>query len=187
MKAAIRATDPLRTLATSGLVKGLRSDGCTSMEPSVKNAAALLLTHWAAEAPSYGRAVVHGETEVSALETRFGVNAPASFRTYLLAACSTFDDGGEMDTSYNAWWGLDRIISVRDGYDQDLTNAGLRREAATSLIFADHMVWCMAWAICCGQGPNYGRVFIINEPTRFVADDFATFVAEYVKEPSHLL
>ena len=158
-----------------------------SVEPSVKNAAALLLAHWTAEVPSYGRAVVHGETEVRALEARFGVNVPAPFRTYLLAACSTFDDGGEMDASFNAWWGLDRIIAVRDGYDHDLKNAALSGGAATSLIFADHMLLCMAWAICCGQGPNYGRVFVINEPARFVADDFATFVAEYIKEPSHLL
>jgi len=154
---------------------------------SVNKPSALLLAHWAAEVPSYGRAVVHGEPEVRALEERFGLKVPVSFRTYLLVACSTFDDGGEMDASDNAWWGLDRIIPVRDGYDHDLKNADLSDEAATSLIFADHMVWCMAWAICCGHGPNYGRVFVINEPARFVANDFATFVAAYIKEPWNLL
>ena len=146
----------------------------------------MLLSHWAAEVPPYRRAVYHGETEVRALEARFGLTMPASFRTYLLVACSTFDDGGEMDASDNAWWGLDRLVAVREGYDHDLRNTALTKEAPTSLIFADHMVWCMAWAICCGQGQNYGRVFVINEPARFVADDFANVVAEYVKAPSRL-
>lgn len=181
------ASDPLRPSAASGLVKALGSDGCMNVDPSVKNVSALLLAHWAEELPSYDRAMVHGEPEVRALEARFGVKAPAPFRTYLLTACSTLDDGGEMDGSDNAWWGLDRIITVKDGYDHDLRNTALSAEAATSLIFADHMVWCMAWAICCGRGPNYGRVFVINEPARFVANDFATFVAQYIKEPRYLL
>lgn len=157
------------------------------MDLSFETAVASLLEHWTSESPPYERTVVHGEVEIQRLETRFGITLPGAFRTYLLTACSTFDDGGCLDHSGNAWWGLDRIDTVRGGYKHDLNTAVLSDEAATSLIFADHMIWCMAWAICCGQGPNYGKVFIIDESARFVADDFEVFIAGYINEPSRLL
>lgn len=158
-----------------------------AMEENAEAASAVLLALWASERPPYERVVTHGEAEVLALEARLEITIPPAFRHYILAACSTHDDGGELDASCNAWWGLDRIDSVSNAYEHELGDAVLTREASTSLVFADHMVWCMAWAICCRPGPNYGRVFVINSPARFVADDFATFADQYAREPQDLL
>lgn len=40
------------------------------------------------------------------------------------------------------------------------------------------MIWCWAWAICCSEGPNRGKVAMIGgQPNHFVADSFRDFLA----------
>ncbi|HTK34415.1 MAG TPA: hypothetical protein VL358_03900 [Caulobacteraceae bacterium] len=140
-----------------------------------------LLSHWAAL--SYPRVVTHGEREVASLEAHYGLGTPTDFRTYLLHACSTLDDGGEMDDC-NAWWGLERIRPVVEECD-DQSPMTLTADTRKTLIFADHMIWCWAWAICCDGGRNHGRVMVIG-PDRWVADSFAEFIDRYVTDQPSL-
>ncbi len=140
-----------------------------------------LLSHWACL--SYQRIITHGEPEVSSLEAHYAVFLPADFRAYLLHACSTIDDGGQMD-DYNAWWGLERIRSVLEEFD-DQSPSILATDPRKTLIFADHMIWCWAWAICCDGGHNHGRIMVIG-PDRWVADNFSEFVDRYVAEQQSL-
>jgi hypothetical protein len=142
---------------------------------------------WLSEEPQYERSVTHGELAVAALEARYGVRFPPDFRGYLLHACATIDDGGAMDQANSAWWGLDRLRSVSEEYDGPLGGADLEAERDTALFFADHMIWSMAWAISCKQGPNYGRVFVVSGHDRFVASNFAGFVDQYIADHQDLL
>jgi hypothetical protein len=140
-----------------------------------------LLSYWASL--SYPRIVTHGEPEVASLEAHYAVILPADFRAYLLHACSTVDDGGQMD-DHNAWWGLERIRSVLEECD-DQSPSILAADPRKTLIFADHMIWCWAWAICCDGGHNHGRIMVIG-PDRWVADNFSEFVDRYVADQQSL-
>lgn len=140
-----------------------------------------LLAHWAAL--SYPRVIAHGEREVASLEAHYGLVLPTDFRAYLLHACSTLDDGGQMD-EWNAWWGLERIRSILEECD-DQSPMSLAADPHKTLIFADHLIWCWAWAVCCDGGQNHGRIMVIG-PDRWVADSFAEFVDRYVADEQSL-
>lgn len=140
-----------------------------------------LLSHWAAL--SYPRIVTHGESEVASLEAHYGLLLPADVRAYLLHACSTLDDGGQMDDC-TAWWGLERIRSVVEECD-DQSPMTLAIDPRKTLIFADHLIWCWAWAACCDGGDNHGRVMVIG-PDRWVADSFAEFIDRYLTDEQSL-
>lgn len=140
-----------------------------------------LLSHWAAL--SYGRIIMHGEPEVASLEEHYRVLLPADFRAYLLHACSTLDDGGQMD-DWNAWWGLERIRSILEECD-DQNPMTLASDPRKTLVFADHLIWCWAWAICCDGGDNHGRVMVIG-PDRWVANSFTEFVDLYMADQKRL-
>jgi hypothetical protein len=135
---------------------------------------------WASEDHHYRRVVTHGEAEVDSLAARYGVRLPADFRQYLLHQCQTVDDGGEMDGFGNAWWGLDRIRSLREECSEShFTGPTPPETASTAILFADKMIWCWAWGIFCGEGPDFGRVFVASD--RIVADSFTEFVSQYVR------
>jgi hypothetical protein len=150
-----------------------------------------LLQRWAGEDPPYERLVQHGEPEVAALEQRYGVRFPSDFREYLLHACPTSEQGGEMDDEGVSWWGLDRVKSVTEELSDQingqmplpLEDEVLISESPKALFFADLLIWCWAWAICCGDGPNHGRVFIVIGDDGFVAETFGEFVDRYLAEP----
>ena len=140
-----------------------------------------LLSRWAAL--SYPRIVTHGEREVASLEAHYGILLPADFRAYLLHACSTLDDGGQMDV-WNGWWGLERIRSVTEEWN-DQSPMTLATDPPKTLIFADHLIWCWAWAVCCDGGQNHGRVMVIGAD-RWVADSFTEFIDRYVTDEQSL-
>jgi hypothetical protein len=82
------------------------------------------------------------------------------------------------------WWSPGRIRSLPEEYDHPVTDPDIAAEPATYLFFADYMIWCWAWAICCSDGPNRGRVALIGgTPDRFVADSFTGFVSKYLEDP----
>ncbi len=144
-----------------------------------------LLALWAAERRPYSRDVTHGEAEVAALEARYGVQLPSDFRDYMLHACATCHDSCPTDDGqFGAWWGLDRIRSVREEYPYTITDAGLEQQTDTALFFA---VWAMAWAICCRPGPSYGQVYVVSDEDRVVAPTFAAFVEQYVIDSTALI
>jgi len=159
----------------------LRGAPATPGEQTLGSPHQRLLFHW--KALSYQRAVSHGEPQVASLEAHYDVVLPADFREYLLHACSTLDDGGEMD-EFNSWWGLERIRSVVEECD-DQSPMILATNPRKTLMFADHLIWCWAWAICCDGGPNHGRV-LVTGPDRWVADSFAEFIDRYVADQQSL-
>lgn len=140
-----------------------------------------LLSHWATL--NYPRVVTHGAAEAASLERHYDLRLPADFRAYLVHACATLDDGGQMDDS-TAWWGLERIRSMVEECD-DQAPTPLAADPRKTLLFADHLIWCWAWAVCCDGGPNHGRVMVTG-PDRWVADSFTDFIDRYVTDERSL-
>ncbi|MFT4253839.1 MAG: hypothetical protein QM608_15310, partial [Caulobacter sp.] len=54
--------------------------------------------------------------------------------------------------------------------------------SAKTLLFADTLLWSTAWGICCEEGPDFGRIFLVIDSCRFVADSFTEFVDRYLKD-----
>ena len=121
----------------------------------------------------------HAQAAVEALERRYAVRIPEDFRRYLLSA-PRFE---VTDDEMTAWWTIDRVRNLPDEYEHPIDHPGIAAETATYLFFADYMVWCWAWAICCSGGPNRGRIAFIGGPVGFVADSFAEFVERYLRDP----
>ena len=126
----------------------------------------------------------HDESEVAALEARYGIRLPGDFREYLLMG-SPLEEWDAWDNEMVTWWGLPRILNVPEEYDhwQTIKNPDVLSNATKYLFFADYCIWCWAWAIECGEGPNRGRVVIIGGDDPFVADSFAEFVTRYSLDP----
>jgi hypothetical protein len=118
---------------------------------------------------------------VERIETRYGIRIPEDFRRYLLEVCTVEE---RMDDEGTAWWGLDRVCSIPDDYQSEITDPAVAAEANVYLFFADYLIWCWAWAVCCSDGPNRGKVaFIGGMPDGFVADSFTEFVERYLRDP----
>lgn len=119
------------------------------------------------------------EMEVQGLEQRYGIRLPDDFREYMLHACPRIDGDGDDDAT--TWWHLDRIKNIPDEYDHRIGNDVIARDAAKYIFFSDYAIWCMAWAICCDESENRGRIALVG-PDRFAADSFAQFVDMYVED-----
>lgn len=143
-----------------------------------------LIALWAGPEYAYNRVVTHGTAEVASLAAHYGVRLPDDFRDYLIHACSTFDDGGDMDGFGNAWWGLERIRSLIEECGE--AEPSLALAPMKALLFADTLIWCTAWGICCGEGPDFGRIFLVSDRNRFVADSFTEFVTRYLEDDKAL-
>ena len=128
--------------------------------------------------------ISHEESEVGALEARYGLRLPDDFRDYLLHSCPR-GEWTEWDESLIIWWGLSKIRNIPEEYDHWTTikNPNVLADAAKYLFFADYCIWCWAWAIDCGEGANRGRIAAIGGGDRFVADSFAEFVVRYSLNP----
>ncbi|MEP9401618.1 SMI1/KNR4 family protein [Sphingomonas sp. VNH70] len=112
-----------------------------------------------------------------ALEQRYALRLPEDFRAYLghAAPAATF-----MDDFGTQWWGVADIKPLSeecaDWKAEDIGRT-IMAESGAYLVFADYLLWCYAWAICCSDGPNRGRIALIGGGRdAFVADDFRTFV-----------
>jgi hypothetical protein len=120
------------------------------------------------------------EARVARLEERYSISIPTDFRRYLLHIAPLKD---AMDGEITDWWSLDRICNIPGDYRQEVSEP-IASEAAAYLFFADYMMWCWAWAVCCSDGPNRGRVALIGaDPDGFVADSFTGFVERYLRNP----
>lgn len=114
------------------------------------------------------------------LESRYGVRLPEEFRAYVLEAAPS-EEG--IDAAGTMWWPPSRIRSIPDEFQGEIDNPVIAAEAGAYLFFADYLVWCWAWAICCSDGPNRGRVAFIGGPDDFVAESFSGFVERYLCDP----
>ncbi len=135
-----------------------------------------LSAHWAANNRG---TYIHRDTstDVEALEERYSLQLPKDFRTYLLHAApsATF-----MDDIGTQWWAANAIKSISDECPDGAPgqiNPVIEREKDAYLVFSDYLLWCYAWAICCSNGPNRGKVALIGGlPDTFVADSFRDFL-----------
>jgi hypothetical protein len=121
---------------------------------------------------------LRGQTTARNLEQRYGLRLPQDFSAYVDEASPLFD---QTDSGGITWWAPGRIRSLREecgpSTPDEQRNQRLEEEADSYLIFADYLDWCYAYAICCSDGPNRGKIALIGvEPDRLVASDFATFV-----------
>lgn len=107
---------------------------------------------------------------------------PEDFRKYLLRCAPEEIFWDAEDT---IWWPPDRVKNIPDEYEYPTGNPLIsQKKAPTYLFFADFMIWCCAWAICCEEGPDRGKVAVIGgHPDHFVADSFTEFVIAYVADP----
>ena len=116
------------------------------------------------------------------LEEKYSIKLPPSFREYLLGACPIGED--QWDPEVTTWWNIDRIKSLEeelDGTDFFKNDPAFVGELGHYIVFADHMMWSWAWAICCKPGKNYGRILQLYETGEFVSNRFDDFVQAYVK------
>lgn len=135
-----------------------------------------LASCWTTSDPAFTRPQ-NAALDVEALEGRYSLRLPEDFRSYLLyaAPATTW-----MDDIGTQWWSAPEIKSIpdecADGSPGQL-NPDIERERGQYLIFADYLLWCYAWAICCSEGPNRGKVAVIGgAPDTFVADSFRQFL-----------
>jgi len=117
-------------------------------------------------------------SRVEALERQYGVSLPTDFKDYLLTCCPV---GESWDRQNTFWWPFDRIKSIPEEYQHDVTEPQIAAHADQYLFFADYSIWCWAWAISCTTDDNRGKVAIIGgQPDCFVANSFSEFMHHYV-------
>lgn len=85
-----------------------------------------------------------------------------------------------MDNIGTQWWSIDEIKSYRDECPDGSpgqSNIEIEQERDSYLVFADYLIWCYAWAVCCSEGPNRGKVALVGGmPDAFVAGSFREFM-----------
>jgi len=120
------------------------------------------------------------DEQIADLEHRYGLTLPDAFRAYLRLAAPVED---AWDASNSSWWSVERINNIPDECPDD-PGAELGWETSKYLFFADHSIWCWAWAISCADDETRGNVVVIGgaHNNRVVAQTFADFVANYVKD-----
>lgn len=118
-------------------------------------------------------------SEIEQLEARYAVTLPPPFRDYLGNASPIEDPS--WDNELTNWWPYERLQTVAEGYEHPLTGL-VARYRDSLLLFADYSIWCFAWAINCAPGDDYGKVAVIGDTDRFVADSFDRFVSKYIEE-----
>ena len=135
----------------------------------MKAAHAVLLNHWqsAGDEPALAGG---GESIHRGIERRFVVVLPPDFRAYLLHAAPRDDF---YDNDNVTWWPPSRIKNIPDEYGQPINEPRIAAQASACLFFADHFIWISAWAICCGEGKDYGKIALIDgQRDRIVAGSF---------------
>jgi hypothetical protein len=123
------------------------------------------------------------EEAVAAFEERHRLILPVDFRAYLLHAAPVAE---EMDAEGTTWWPFERLRTLPEECPGDAPAPILLGRDAQCVVFADHLIWCWAWAICCGDDENHGKVMLVSGDDRFVADSFTDFVRRHVKDWSSL-
>jgi hypothetical protein len=118
-----------------------------------------------------------GAEVASELERRYGLRLPDDFKAYLGGSAPAAD---WMNHDGIIWWAPERIRSLADECPGETpaeqANPEIEAEARSYMVFADFLDWCYAYAICCSDGANRGKVALIGiRPDRFVASSFSRF------------
>jgi len=117
--------------------------------------------------------------EIDLLEKRYGVRFPASFQAYLHSASPVSDPS--WDNELTNWWPFESIKSVADHHGRPLAGAIAGYEDKL-ILFADFSIWCWGWAVDCAPGADYGKIMVIGDDERYVADSFDEFVIAYTRD-----
>ena len=117
---------------------------------------------------------------IAEFERRYELTLPDDFRTYLRLGSPVHE---AWDASNSSWWTFERIKNIPNEYPHDL-GPGIEWRTSKYLFFADHAIWCWAWAISCAEDATRGNVVVIGgvHGHRVVAQTFSDFVANYVKD-----
>lgn len=120
----------------------------------------------------------NGRVIAKELERRHGIKLPELFKTYLEEE-AYFEDW--MDKGGIIWWSAERIKNGQDEYGCKIQISNNKHvdeiDENKYLIFADFLDWCYAYAICCSDGEDRGKIAIIGSlSNRFVAKNFSSFV-----------
>lgn len=116
------------------------------------------------------------------LEARLDLALPDDFRAYLIGAAPESPTDDQHDI---CWWPIDAVKPVPEEAsgraDEPAMARALGGEPEKYLFFADYMGWAYAWAICCSDGPQRGKVVLICTGVEgVVADSFSEFAARAV-------
>ena len=125
-------------------------------------------------------------TAIRAFETKHGVVLPADLRDYFLTVDGMVD---ELDPGTNRFWPLAMVKLVSDELEDIHSD---RWEYPECFIFADHCIWCLAWAVRLGKEPLEVSepVFQVTggaAPRRMIAPSFTSFVEMYLQNPDSVL
>ena len=140
-----------------------------------------ILTAWWASHGGVPEKAQSAEAAVRDLERKYGLALPEDFRDYLLN-CAPREIVN--DDEFTFWWPPGEIRNIPDEYQQPIRNPRIAAKAPSYLFFADYSIWCCAWAICCEDGPDRGKVMVVGETDHFVADSFTAFIQAYVADPN---
>lgn len=119
-------------------------------------------------------------------ESKYRVTLPADIREYFSTVDGMEDD---LDPGSNRFWPLAIVKPV----SEELTEHHADRWAYPDcFVFADHCIWCFAWAVRLGterldvSGPVF-QVTGGGEPGRLIAHSFTEFVEMYLKDWRNVL
>jgi hypothetical protein len=119
-------------------------------------------------------------------ESENGVILPTDLREYFLTVDGMED---ELDPGTNRFWPLALVKPV----SEELTDIHSDRWAYPNcFLFADHCIWCFAWAVCLGRLPleTSEPVFQVTAdkvPGRMIAPSFTAFVEMYLEDQYSVL
>jgi len=139
-----------------------------------------LLSNWWRETGEMPPAAETGEATARKIEQRYGITLPDDFRAYVARTAPNEDFWDDGD---GIWWNPARIKNIPEEYEHPLTNPDIAQRAGSYLFFADFMIWCWAWAICCDDSADRGKVAVITGAgDRIVANTFTDFVKAYIAD-----
>ncbi len=139
----------------------------------------LTLKSWWSKTAAGIETRVAPETEITALEIRYGVSLPREFREYLREGAPIAEN---WDAEDGNWWPVERIKNISDEYEHPVSEP-IAQNAARHLFFLDHSIWSWAWAISCADDETRGKVALIGGvPDGYVADSFGEFVQRYTTD-----
>ena len=141
-----------------------------------RNVANTLVRIWGPNPPPLSD---RGSEVVESLKGRYQLQLPPDFEEYIRQHAPAEDSS---DPRHFIWWAPQNIKSLTEECgsttSSDQVNREIECEADQYLVFADFLAWCYAYAICCSQGPNKGKIALIGgRPDGFVASSFSHFVA----------
>ncbi len=129
-----------------------------------------------------GLARGHSEDQLKALEQRYRISLPSDFRDYLRVDAVVDDNDWNWDCWGTYWWPLTRLRNIVEEFPKEAPHLVVAPVAQSTLFFCDWLVWCGAWAISCGDGPERGKIWCYwSETPCIVAADFSEFIDKYVE------